>query len=435
MENKIKKIIEKEIINYLNEGKRENLLQRIKGYVKTPGKPWYYMHMTDIDAPADMMYYPSSPHATTPLGIYAYPLSPEIFEQLKHYQLPFRAKTKKLVIFKLRDGFQNFIFHIGKDRVRKEILTELKRIFLEEHRIEAVESKIIFDNNMENYGLYEPEELKREFDVFHDFLKSSIEKYYNRQKEKFFTKDLTQKEKLKIIIALKKQFNESYEIPLANFHSKLSNFYNSYEIFFNIVEKYRYEEKINVVNLPEIYNYVDEFHNAYVSIKEPLKYWEQMIKSYDFFNFAKIRTTKAKIYSKIFSFTLPRVLKRILGSIDKFTNPLYEYKKISLERYDSEDVDSDFAELWNVTRHLAELKGDNIIFQWAQMFVKLGIIGFHDHGEGLIHPNEPEQAVIFHPNKMGLTLRDIIETIDIINNPARIMMVKTASGLSKQMSY
>ena len=66
--------------------------------------------------------------------------------------------------------------------------------------------------------------------------------------------------------------------------------------------------------------------------------------------------------------------------------------------------------LWNVTRELAiclheisDTKGQKAPYIWTSILRKLGYDGFSDvHSTGLIHHNEPRQAVFFNPQKIKL---------------------------------
>ncbi len=64
---------------------------------------------------------------------------------------------------------------------------------------------------------------------------------------------------------------------------------------------------------------------------------------------------------------------------------------------------TDSSRFWNITR----LFVDGNIASWTKLFVNLGWEGVIDYGNGVIHPNEPVQAVFF--NKSFVTQIDLIE--------------------------
>jgi hypothetical protein len=86
------------------------------------------------------------------------------------------------------------------------------------------------------------------------------------------------------------------------------------------------------------------------------------------------------------------------------------------------EVQSPAGMLWNVTRLIA----DGNISKWRKVFVSVGVDGFADDGNEIIHENEPTQAVFFgkyaieqldtiewptkiHDRESKTTLRDVID--------------------------
>lgn len=76
-------------------------------------------------------------------------------------------------------------------------------------------------------------------------------------------------------------------------------------------------------------------------------------------------------------------------------------------------------QLWNITRMIASREtGDSVsnsIWKWNSIFRKLGYNGVADlKGEGIIHENEPTQAVFF--STQGLNVINVIENNRYTNN-------------------
>jgi hypothetical protein len=67
---------------------------------------------------------------------------------------------------------------------------------------------------------------------------------------------------------------------------------------------------------------------------------------------------------------------------------------------------SEAHKLWTLTYHMAE--DDST--KWGNIFRKIGVDAFIDHGEGYIHPNEPSQAVLL--NQKMFNNYEIIEIDD-----------------------
>lgn len=65
-------------------------------------------------------------------------------------------------------------------------------------------------------------------------------------------------------------------------------------------------------------------------------------------------------------------------------------------------------------------------YEWSQILKKLGFVGIYDPGLGLIHPNEPVQAVIFGPQ--------FLEVVDIIA-PASESTLRKIELLAKNKDY
>ena len=90
-------------------------------------------------------------------------------------------------------------------------------------------------------------------------------------------------------------------------------------------------------------------------------------------------------------------------------------KLIDMGFEDSQEYGIEFAKfdtpaawLWNWTRE-ATLKSPKPAVQWSKLFRSLGYSGAYDfEGEGLIHHNEPIQAVFFS--------KDAIKVLEVINN-------------------
>jgi len=99
------------------------------------------------------------------------------------------------------------------------------------------------------------------------------------------------------------------------------------------------------------------------------------------------------------------------------------------------NMQGDMRRLWLLTMFIAmeevqgrgkmvrALKSDNQhIVRWSKMLMDLGIDGVEDRGSGIIHPNEPHQAVFFR-------LSDV-QQIDMIANP----LLKTKAAGSNDLS-
>lgn len=64
--------------------------------------------------------------------------------------------------------------------------------------------------------------------------------------------------------------------------------------------------------------------------------------------------------------------------------------------------------MWEVVRYMAwHIKGKQTV-QWAKLFRKIGYNGVVDWGKGIIHPNEPTQAVFFS--------KDNLKPLEMIRN-------------------
>ncbi len=90
--------------------------------------------------------------------------------------------------------------------------------------------------------------------------------------------------------------------------------------------------------------------------------------------------------------------KHHLFHYDMFSNMTYNIRK---------DQDIEVHKFWTLTYHLA----DEDVSRWGNMFRKIGIDAFVDHGDGFIHSNEPHQALLLAPKMFNNF--DIIEINDL----------------------
>jgi hypothetical protein len=75
---------------------------------------------------------------------------------------------------------------------------------------------------------------------------------------------------------------------------------------------------------------------------------------------------------------------------------------------------------WNLTRLVAKQSP----IKWRSLFLSLGIDGVNDPGRGVIHQNEPEQAVFFNT--------EAIEHLDTLDNPS-LMNTRSEQILMKDV--
>lgn len=68
-----------------------------------------------------------------------------------------------------------------------------------------------------------------------------------------------------------------------------------------------------------------------------------------------------------------------------------KYPELYKTAIDESKFDSTFGYFWNFTRHISQ----GSISKWTKMLKDMGIYGVIDYGHGLIHGNEPIQAVFF----------------------------------------
>ena len=87
--------------------------------------------------------------------------------------------------------------------------------------------------------------------------------------------------------------------------------------------------------------------------------------------------------------------------------------------------------IWSTTEYLSERLGGNSVHRWAFILWKtLGYDGaYDDRGAGIIHPNEPYQAVFF--NTKAVELEDILQfygDTDVVSEPRKILSDRDLSG-------
>lgn len=96
-------------------------------------------------------------------------------------------------------------------------------------------------------------------------------------------------------------------------------------------------------------------------------------------------------------------------------------------------VDSPGGHLWYVTMKCAEIisarKGIAKPVAWNWIFRQLGIDGFIDEGDGIIHENEPTQAVFFSKNSV-----DLVERVANKYSPDRVSARVQVGQINKKES-
>ena len=98
-------------------------------------------------------------------------------------------------------------------------------------------------------------------------------------------------------------------------------------------------------------------------------------------------------------------LKRDMSKIGEILN----WDEDRIHTMSSESSQPPAIRMWEFTRYMARhIKGKPIV-QWSTLFRKIGYDGVVDWGEGIIHPNEPTQAVFF--SKSNLKPLEMIRNI------------------------
>ena len=84
-------------------------------------------------------------------------------------------------------------------------------------------------------------------------------------------------------------------------------------------------------------------------------------------------------------------LKRDMSKLGEVAN----WDEERIHNMDSGKSQPPANKIWELVRNMAyEFKGKQIV-QWSKLFRKIGYSGVVDWGKGIIHPNEPTQAVFF----------------------------------------
>lgn len=303
----------------IKSNKPNKVIEDLSGYVNRGDKEWHYIHMTDIEADARMLYNPSSKY-NTPIGVYTYPLSQNMYEDLINNRLPFRNDAKYIVLIKPKSGYQSGVLHIdGKNDISDEKYNDFKK-------------------ELQTYKANPKETSNRKF-----FIKEIVEYYKDYLMQKSETNDLpTFDDQIAAIIKSKsdeeflKLFSKFTE-SLYKAHIKTG--YQDLNLFFSIVS-----------DLLFTYEY---------------KYGFSTSTDLDF--------------------------------------EMVEYE--SLKHFGNSVENENLVKLWGLSRHVAKNDGK----RWGMIMRNLNIVGVHDHGMSIIHPNEPEQAVFFTPSHL--------ETVNVYNNP------------------
>ena len=383
---------------------KENLLDKLSGYVKRPGNPWYYIHMTDIEGSADMMFNPSSRY-NTPLGVYSYPLSQEIFSQIKRGRLPFRGHAKYMLIFKPEDNFQNLIFHIGKDEVKDETLARLKSMFGRQKEV---------DFRTDDFMSY----------INHYIVENGID-----MSSVFAHPNNVERCLKKLFIENKEQFKDSYSefgTPHSDIvYSDLLDFIKEYYKFYDFVSEFL---ETKIISEKEIFEFYQFISNFYLLFEDVMTYfWDKINQIISFAKYTQeiaiLRPLMTTEFGIVLSSTKKEIEKaqhfaKLLGNQKKNIRGIIQSgREYFIDKVGANPEDTKIMDLWSLSRGLSTSS-----FNWSKILTELGFFAFHDHGEGIIHLAEKEQAVFFVPR--------YLETIELIENPIRY--ISTSSfGWSK----
>lgn len=135
-------------------------------------------------------------------------------------------------------------------------------------------------------------------------------------------------------------------------------------------------------------------NNPNIFVFKP-KYHVKDLETYSEYDYVK----DCNLLQKMFKF--PLYLQQFQLKFDTFVQ-LVDYAERTAFR---QTYNSAF---WNLTRIISD---DNPV-KWTNIFIKLGYYGFVDYGKGIIHGNEPSQAVFFNAT--------YIKVIDHIKNTPSI---------------
>ena len=112
--------------------------------------------------------------------------------------------------------------------------------------------------------------------------------------------------------------------------------------------------------------------------------------------------------------SLKKLNSKILDTISKYPDNKKEFFKTPEKFIEitekSASANSLFGKLWNITRVLSKNPND-----WSKILIDLGFDWVNDKGNGIIHNNEPTQAVFLNPNSYKVIDEEFVDTEERYN--------------------
>lgn len=378
----IKYIIEQEI-SFLLEEKR--FLARIEPYVSDSND--YFIHFTNVRGDIKLQLFPLSGF-DTPLGIYAYPLNNQIFELLKKGGLPFASERKFIIIFSIKPEFKDKVLTVNKNQISDEEYEQYKK---------QIKDFYDFEKNKRN-------QMKR----IYDYLNSTSTKVINH------FSSLDENEFLRLV---ERNSNLSFD----EISKKIGKWIYVEEDVLGAIQFRNIRDKVT----PEV---IKKYYAFIVSV---IQIYDKFISIFQ--KIFDIRNNKKRVVQflwqegekvikiilgeeRLSSLNLENIYKNMLEDIEKayvFKQNFEGNQESNLSKIMKKfDTETNLTKLWSLTRHVAlevNLEKDNKRFNllWRNLLVRFGIYGVIDPGYGLIHKNEPEQAVFFVTK--SLKTNDILE--------------------------
>jgi len=381
----IKEIIEEQI-RLLFEEKR--FLETLQKYVESSED--YYIHFTNVYSDIKMQLNPLS-EFNTPLGIYAYPLNQKIFHLLKNQSLPFASERKYLIVFSIKPEYQDKVFVVNENEVSDSVYLKQKS-----------ELQKLYD--------FEKEKRERVEDIFGYLNKTSrkVIDYFSKLDTKEFFSKLDKNSQLSFqqidkkignLIHVEENENALQAIQFREVRDKIN---------IDVVKRF-YAFVLTVV---EIYESVTNFFEKYFTLKNSKKEIVQFLwdKGDDV-----VRIILGE--QNLNSLNLEEIYKKMLEEVESsyIIKTKQDDKLPTTFAKTIKDLESDtnLTKIWTLSRYVAlqiNLEQENKRFNllWRNLLIKLGYLGIVDPGYGLIHKNEPEQAVFF--------ITKMLKTDEILEN-------------------